>query len=97
MRDVEVLLNPVLLVEVLSDSTTNHDLGAKFREHQAIESFEEYLVIAQDRPHVIQHIKPLIGWLRLDTIGLESTVKLTSIEAEIGLREIYQRVKFLAA
>jgi Uma2 family endonuclease len=96
MLGVEALLNPVLLVEVLSVSTTDYDLGKKFTEYQSIESFEEYLVIAQDRPHVIQHIKQPIGWLRLDTIGLESTVKLTSIEAEISLREIYQRVKFLA-
>ncbi len=53
---VQALLNPVLLVEVLSVSTADYDLGAKFTAYQSIESFQEYLVIAQDVPHIIQHV-----------------------------------------
>jgi Uma2 family endonuclease len=94
IQGVKTLLNPVLIVEVLSVSSANYDYGPKFIAYQSIESFREYLVIAQDRPHVIQHIKQPIGWLRLDTIGLDSTVKLASIQAELSLREIYKRVQF---
>ena len=96
IQGVKTLLNPTLLIEVLSVSTTAYDYGPKFIAYQSIESFREYLVIAQDCAHVIQHIKQPVGWLRLDTIGLDSTVKLASLQVEISLREIYKRVNFPA-
>ena len=94
MQGVQALLNPVLLVEVLSVSTTDYDLGAKFAEYQSIQSFQEYLVIAQDVAHVIQHIRQPQGWLRLDLIGLDSRVQLASLKLELSLRDIYERVSF---
>ena len=96
MQGVQGLLNPVLLVEVLSVSTTDYDLGAKFTEYQSIESFSEYLIIYQDRPHIIQHIRQAKGWLRLDLIGLDSVVQLESLKLELSLRDIYERVNFPA-
>ncbi len=94
----EMLVNPVLIVEVLSPSTAAYDLKDKFTAYQSIESFREYLIVSQDRPHVIQHIRQSEGrWLRIDFIGLDAEVTLESINVTLSLSEIYERVKFDAA
>lgn len=94
----EMLVNPVLIVEVLSPSTAAYDLKDKFTAYQSIESFREYLVVSQDRPHVIQHIRQSEGrWLRIDIEGLDAEVTLESINVTLSLRDIYERVKFDAA
>ncbi len=54
VQGVKLLLNPVLLVEVLSSSTAEYDLGEKFTEYKSIPSFQEYLVVSQTRPFVIR-------------------------------------------
>ena len=94
IQGVEMLLNPILLVEVLSDSTAAYDLDAKFTEYQSIESFREYLLIAQDRPHVIRYVRQAQGWLRTEADGLENAVTLESLDVTLPLSEIYARVKF---
>ncbi len=89
------LVNPILLAEVLSPTTEAYDLGKKFTAYQSIESFREYLVIAQDRPHVIQYIKQSRRrWLRIEHEGLESEVQLESLNITLTLAELYERVKF---
>ncbi|MDX2040097.1 MAG: Uma2 family endonuclease [Acidobacteriota bacterium] len=91
----EMLVNPVLIVEVLSPSTAAYDLKDKFTAYQSIESFREYLIVSQDRPHVVQHIRQSEGrWLRIDFIGLDAEVTLESINVTLSLSEIYERVKF---
>ncbi len=97
LQGVEMLVNPILLVEVLSTSTASYDLDAKFTENQSIESFREYLLIAQDRPHVIRYVRQAQGWLRTETDGLENAVMLESLEVSLPLSEIYARVKFPSA
>jgi len=91
----EMLVNPVLIVEVLSPSTAAYDLKDKFTAYQSIESFREYLIVSQDRPHVIQHIRQSKGrWLRIEVEGLDEEVALESINLTFSLGEIYERVKF---
>lgn len=93
----QMLVNPILIVEVLSPSTATYDLKDKFRAYQSIESFEEYLVVSQDQPHVIQHIRQEKGrWLRIETEGLDGEVALESINVVLPMSEIYERVKFEA-
>jgi Uma2 family endonuclease len=93
----QMLINPVLIVEVLSPSTVAYDLGEKFTGYQSVESFREYLLISQDRPHVIQHTKQAKRkWLRIEIEGMDSEVTLESIGVTLTLREIYRRVKFKA-
>ncbi|MBS1810280.1 MAG: Uma2 family endonuclease [Acidobacteria bacterium] len=89
------LVNPILIIEVLSPSTENYDQGKKFTEYQSIESFREYLLIAQDRPYVIQYIKQSRRrWLRIEHEGLESEVQLESLGVTLTLAELYERVQF---
>jgi Uma2 family endonuclease len=97
MSGIEMLVNPLLIIEVLSKSTGEYDHGEKFIAYQAIESFQEYLLVAQDRPHVTRYVRqPDDQWLRADIIGLESAVKLESLGVVLPLSEIYRMIKFPA-
>jgi Uma2 family endonuclease len=95
VQGIDVLVNPILIVETLSDSTADYDLGKKFFAYQSIASFREYLAIAQKHVHVIQHSKQENGlWVRRDFIGLDSEVYLESLNVTLTLNEIYERVQF---
>lgn len=91
----QMLLNPLVLVEVLAPATEAYDLGKKFTAYQSIESFREYLLIAQDRPHVIQYMRQGGGkWLRSEYHGLVAVLELETLNLALPLGEIYQRVSF---
>lgn len=91
----EMLVNPRLIIEILSPSTARYDYGAKFIAYQSIESFQEYLLVSQDRPHIIQYVRRPDGqWLRRDVEGVENVVAFASVDCELTLSEIYRLVKF---
>jgi Uma2 family endonuclease len=92
-RGIDMLLNPVFICEVLSPRTELYDREEKFLVYQAIDSFQEYLLVAQQRPHVTRYLRQPNGqWLRDDIIGLESSVRLESLSVTLSLRDIYRRV-----
>lgn len=96
----DVLLNPVLIGEVMSPASAGYDQGEKFSAYQEIESFREYLLADQERPHVIQYVRqPNNKWLRTDVVGLESAVLLESVEVTLPLSDIYRyrRARFSPA
>jgi Uma2 family endonuclease len=94
----QMLVNPILIVEVLSPSTAAYDLGEKFTAYQSIDAFQEYLLISQDRPHVIQHVKQAKRrWLRIEVEGMDGEVKLESVNLTLNLSELYERVNFQAS
>jgi len=87
--------NPVLLVEVLSDSTKVYDKEDKFFAYQQVKSFQEYVLIHQDKPLVEQFIRQSDGgWKYFAYIGLQTTFRLESIEAQLKFSEIYNRISF---
>ena len=90
----DTLLNPTLIVEVLSESTKDYDRGAKFEMYRKIESFFEYVLIAQDKRHV-EHFVRQTGnrWLLSETNRLEDTLELTSIACNLMLTEVYDKVE----
>jgi Uma2 family endonuclease len=93
--EVDTLLNPTLIVEVLSPTTEAWDRGGKFEGYQQIPALQEYLLIAQDRPRVEQYARQAEGqWLLTVTNGLDGVVSLPSIGCELALREIYRRINF---
>lgn len=95
IQGLEMLVNPLLIVEVLSPATEAYDRGDKFHAYQSIESFQEYLLVAQDKPYVTQYVRQAAGaWLRSDIEGVESEVNLASLGFVILLGEIYHSVDF---
>ncbi len=73
-RREDTLLNPLLLIEVLSPSTERYDRGMKFRRYQLIPSFAEYLLIAQDRPRIEHYLRQDDGgWVQTISEDLTAT------------------------
>lgn len=96
-RDVrhDTLLNPRIIIEVLSSSTEAYDRGKKFVHYGTIESLTECLLVAQDQPRVEQYIRQSSGdWLLHDAAALDETIRLPSIGCELKLAEVYDRVEF---
>jgi Uma2 family endonuclease len=83
--------NPTLIVEVLSDSTGSYDRGAKFQAYQNIKTFQEYILISQDRVLVEVFFKPKNAafWYYQAYKTLEEVIELKSIEVEVSLADIY--------
>jgi Uma2 family endonuclease len=91
----DTLLNPILIVEVLSPSTESYDRGRKFEQYRTLESLQEYVLVSQDQPRVEQFIRQDGNvWLFKDIAGLEQVVSLASVSCEIALSEIYDRIIF---
>lgn len=92
---LEMLINPSLIVEVLSASTEAFDLSDKFTYYKSIKSFTEYLLIAQDRPHVTLYTKQSEDvWLHREYNDLSAKIYLSSLDCEISVAEIYSNVEF---
>jgi Uma2 family endonuclease len=90
----DTLLNPTLIIEVLSPSTASYDRIKKFGYYRMIQSLAEYLLIAQDEYKVEQYIKQPDGrWLLSDIGSLEEVVELPSIQCTLRLAEVYARVE----
>ena len=88
----DTLLNPILVVEVLSPSTAAYDRSEKFEHHKQITSLKEYILVSQDRVHVEYYHRQDTRWLSNTFQRLEDVLSLASIECEIPLRAIYRRV-----
>ena len=93
---LDTLQNPALIVEVLSPTTEAHDRGEKFQHYRAIESLQEYVLVAQNRPLVERFTRHGEFWHLATVSGLDASVELTSVDCTIPLREIYEKVKFPA-
>ncbi len=89
------VMNPLLIVEVLSKSTKNYDQGDKFLYYRSIPEFKEYILIDQTRYHVMQHTKTLDGkWLLTEHESEEAALELNTIEFQISFNNIYERINF---
>lgn len=97
-KQKDTLLNPALIIEVLSESTKDYDRGGKFEQYRSIDSFVEYLLIAQDRPHVEHHTRQPDGsWLLQETNSLEDMIQLKSVPCLLRMSDIYSRISFQSA
>ena len=91
----DTLLNPLLLIEVLSDSTAARDRGPKFEAYRAIESLREYVLVAQDQSQIEGFYRNDSGeWIiRKPVAGLGHVFSFITLDLELKLGEIYQGVK----
>jgi Uma2 family endonuclease len=92
----DTLLNPQIVIEVLSPSTESYDRGDKFVHYQSIPSLKEYILIAQDRPQVVHFTRQPDGsdWNSSWHNGPSESLTFKSIPGDIALKEIYDRVAF---
>lgn len=91
----DTLLNPVLLVEVLSPSTEAQDRGFKFAQYRRLDSLREYVLVAQNEPRVERFLRqPGETWLLSEFAGLDTACPLESVGAEVRLRDVYEKVEF---
>ena len=88
----DTLLNPILVVEVLSPSTAAFDRGEKFEHYKQLASLQEYILISQDSVRVEHYQREGAQWTHNRFQHLEDTLSLASIECEVPLRTIYRRV-----
>ena len=94
----DTILNPILIVEVLSDSTPDYDRGGKFAQYRRLASLQEYLVVAQTAPCVEHHTRQADGcWLLHETSDLTAVLTLDSSGCQLPLAEIYDKVSFAVA
>ncbi|TYQ23477.1 Uma2 family endonuclease [Pseudanabaena sp. UWO311] len=92
-REDEVL-NPLLIVEVLSPSTEEYDRTDKFRMYRSIPSFCEYLLIRQNKIFVERYSKQAQIWTYSDFDGLDQSIVLDSLNIELAIAEIYRGLEF---
>jgi len=91
----DTLLNPILIIEVLSDTTETYDRGKKFQHYRSIESLREYVLVSQDEARIEKYIKQGDGfWVLSEAVGLEAEIEFASIECRIALAEVYDKIDF---
>lgn len=91
----QALLNPILIIEVLSPSTEKFDRDEKFRIYRGLKSLREYVLISQYSPQIICYYLNDAGvWEFRDAVGLDSEITLQSIDCTLSLADVYERVTF---
>lgn len=94
-QHLDTLLNPTVIIEVLSDSTEAYDRGEKFAHYRALESLTDYLLIAQGKPRVEHYQRQADGqWLYSVADGLETQIEIAAVGSALRLAAIYERVEF---
>jgi Uma2 family endonuclease len=88
-KDSETILNPRVLVEVLSKSTEGYDRGAKFAHYRSIESLQTYLMINLDEPRVERYERGEGVWTLHDVVGEEAILELPALGISVSLGELY--------
>lgn len=91
----DTLINPVVIVEVLSPSTRRYDRTEKFSDYRKIPSFKEYILVAQDKAHIERYLRREDGvWELTEVEGFDSKLSLNSISMTLSLADVYEQVKF---
>jgi len=90
----DTLLNPMVLIEVLSPTTEDYDRGGKFKHYRTLSSLQEYVLISQDEALVEHYVRNENQWVFSEIDSLAETLVLPSLDCELPLAEIYLKVQF---
>jgi len=91
----DTLVNPQVIIEVLSDSTEKFDRGSKFRDYQLLESLKEYVLISQKEMYVERFTRKTEStWEFWSAKGPEDVLDLATIGCQISLAQIFAKVEF---
>lgn len=91
----DVLLDPVVIIEVLSPSTESYDRGAKFRHYRSIPTLDEYLLVSQTEARVERFLRDPRGsaeWVPSEVLGASAEIELRSAPARLSLADVYEDV-----
>lgn len=88
----DTLLNPVVIIEVLSPSTEIYDRTEKFEYYKQIPTLQEYMLVSQDKVNIEHHLKQNEEWKLNEYHTLEDTLALSTIGCSLALRDVYRRV-----
>lgn len=94
-KQLDTLLNPKMIIEVLSESTEKYDRGAKFAHYRTLDSLTDYLLVAQNQP-CIEHFQRQAdeSWRYSVAQDLEAEIDIPTISCVLRLAEVYERVMF---
>lgn len=90
----DILLNPTLIIEVLSDSTETYDRTRKFMRYQQLESLAEYVLVSQNLPLIEVYARRENGWFYTASGDPTASVRLASVDCSLALSEVYDRITF---
>jgi Uma2 family endonuclease len=94
----DTILNPVLIIEVLSESTRDYDRGRKFQHYRTLPSLMEYLTIEQDEPRIEHWTRQQDNhWDFVEVDDLTQSIQLTSIGCILPLAEVYDKIEWPGA
>jgi Uma2 family endonuclease len=92
----DTITNPSVIIEILSPSTRDYDMGQKFSLYREIESLKEYIMIDSEKICVTKYFKNLDNsWLMTEYKSIASTFIISTIDLEIKLSDVYFEVKFV--
>jgi Uma2 family endonuclease len=90
-RICDSLLSPVLIIDVLSDSTEGYDRRKKFGIYRQIESLREYVLVSQNEPRAERHVRQGDSWHFSSVDGLDASLALASIRLEVPMKRLYEK------
>ncbi len=90
----DTLLNPTVIVEVLSPSTEAYDRGEKFAHYRRLASLTDYLLVSQDKVRLEHYTRQSGGdqWILTEVSGLDGVLHLASIDCKLALSNVYEKV-----
>lgn len=92
---VDTLLNPTLVIEVLSESTEAYDRGKKFEQYRKLDTLQGVVMVTQDEPHMERYARqPDHQWLLAEASGLEAVLELPSLDVTLDAADVYDKVVF---
>jgi Uma2 family endonuclease len=91
----DIIINPLLIVEILSEGTAAYDRGPKFQKYQTLPSFQEYVLVSQDRQYITTYFREEKDLWRLTNVqDTQTTISLKSLNCTLALADIYESVEF---
>lgn len=93
---LDTLLNPIVIIEVLSESTKDYDRGQKFESYRTLPSLMEYLTVAQDKIHVEHWLRQEDQrWILTEYGDRNATIALPCIDAQLSIADMYEKVELI--
>ncbi len=91
----DTISNPILIIEVLSESTKEYDRTEKLQSYRTLSSLKEFLTVAQDKIHVEQYVRQSDEqWLLTDHKQTTGHIQLASVDLKLRLFDIYEKIEF---